>query len=212
MRHSFILLMVMNLFYTPLKAQINIDVFTNAIIKQCKILQKGKLSDINAFMKYGYIGKPDLNSDSINAIPIYSIFLKKEYKNKKKNKDSLFVYIDTKSLCIENVIFSKNNMLYAVAHSKYLNMNRQPVGKGSNIEKQLYKIILEYNPDMICSLSQSNRIYLFLKGQQLGCFLFNEKQNNFIFKKPDELLEELNDDDIYFLINKTEPTPLIYCK
>ena len=83
-----------------LKAQINLDSFLSNIIEKSKTLEKKRASDIKKFMKYGYKKNSELENDSICKIPIYTIFTHHKFMNEDRSNDSLFVYMNPKSLNI----------------------------------------------------------------------------------------------------------------
>lgn len=202
--------MVVSLVTMPSKAQINIDTFTANLIERSNILQKRKHSDVKKFMKCAYAKYPKLKDSSLDVIPIYSIYSKKRFVNKKMNKDSLLVYLNLNRLSIETVMFGKNNVLYDVASPKYVNFNDQPVGKGNDIENLLYKYIIDYKPDMVCSFADSSREFLLQKGGKIFCLIYDKIKKDFIPKKLSEFIEELDDDDFWYY--NTEPSPPIYSR
>ena len=62
-------------------------------------------------MKYGYKKSPELKNDSIIKIPIYTIFSNSRFVNSARVKDSLFVYLNSKSLYIDKIFFTKKSDL-----------------------------------------------------------------------------------------------------
>ena len=94
-----------------LKSQINLDLFTRSIIEECKTLETKRESAIDNFMKYGYKKSPELKNDSIIKIPIYTIFSNSRFVNSARVKDSLFVYLNSKSLYIDKIFFTKKSDL-----------------------------------------------------------------------------------------------------
>lgn len=195
-----------------LKSQINLDSFTKSIIRKNKDLEHKREYDIDKFMKYGYKKNPDLRSNNICKIPVYSIFCYSKFVNSKRIKDSLFTYLNPESICIDNILFCKNKQFFAIAYSKYLNVKEQPIGSGNALNAKLTDIIIKERPDILFSLSQSDRIYFFLKENLLFCYLFDEKQDDFIRMTPKEFLEAVDTFEFYFMTHLDKPFPLIYSK
>lgn len=198
-----------------LQSQTNLDLFTINIMKESKLLNKKKELDIDNFMKYGYQNRSELRNDELIKVPVYTIYIHSKYINDNRSKDSLFVYLNPKSLCIENIFFYKENQLIAVAYSKYINLADQPISSGiiGNVRNiRLADIVIKEKPDILFSLSQNDNIYICIKDKLLICYLFDKKQDSYVRLAPEELFENINDDEFYFMTNLDKPIPLVYSK
>lgn len=197
-----------------LQSQTNLDLFTINIIKVNKSLEEKRKLDIDNFMKYGYQKKPELRNDEFIKIPVYTIYIHSKYINDNRTKDSLFIYLNPQSLCIENIFFYKKNRLIAVAYSKYINASDQPIslGIGNMRNVKLADIVMKEKPDILFSLSQNDNIFIFLKDKLLVCYLFDKKQDSYVRLTPKELFENIDDSEFYFMTNLDKPIPLVYSK
>lgn len=193
-------------------AQINLDIFIRSVVEETKTLEKKRNFDINNFMKYGYKKRNELSNDSICKIPIYTIFTNNKFINHNRSKDSLFVYINPKSLCIDHIFFYKDSIFIAVAYPEYINIKDQPIGLGNIQDAKLADIAIKVQPDILFSLSQSDKIYFSLKNSLFFCYVYDEKRGNFIQVTPKELLEIIDESEFYFMTNLDGPVPLIYSK
>ena len=195
-----------------LKSQINLDLFTRSIIEECKTLETKREFAIDNFMKYGYKKRPELKNDSIIKIPIYTIFSNSRFVNSARVKDSLFVYLNSKSLYIDKIFFYKEKRFIAVAYPSYENVKDQPIGLSNARNAKLADVVIKENPKILFSLSQNDKIYFFLKNNLLFCYLFDEKQNNYIRMTPKNFLDIIDECEFYFMTHLDKPVPLIYSK
>lgn len=195
-----------------LKSQINLDYFTRSINEECKTLDKKRESDIDIFMKYGYRKHPELKNSSICKVPLYTIFTKSRFVNSEyeRVKDSLFIYLNSQSLCLENVLFYKDKRFIGVAYSAYANRKEQPIGLSESRIAKLADIVVKERPQILFSLSQNNQVYFYLKDNTLFCYLFDEKQNNYTKMSPKEFLDIIDESEFYFMTHLDKFIPLIY--
>ncbi len=195
-----------------LRSQVNLDIFIKSVVEETKTLEKTRASDIKKFMKYGYSKNSELKNNIICKIPIYTIFIHHKYMNQDRSKDSLFAYMNPKSLSVENILFFNDNDFIAVAYPKYKNAKDQPMGIGNIQDAKLANIAIKEKPDILFSLQNSNRIYFSLKNSLFSCYLYDEKQSDYIRVTPIELLETIDESDFNFMTNLDSPVPLIYSK
>ena len=209
-----IILLICYILIAPfnLKSQINLDSFTRSIIEECKTLEKKRESGIDNFMKYGYKKSPKLKNDSICKIPVYTIFSNSRFVNSDRVKDSLFVYLNPKSLCIDNIFFYKDKRFVAVAHPSYTNVKDQPIGLSNARNAKLADIMIREKPQILFSLSQNDKVYFFIENNSLFCYFFDEKLNNYTQMSPKEFLDIIDESEFYFMTNLDKPIPLIYSK
>jgi hypothetical protein len=196
-----------------LKAQINLDIFIKSVVEETKTIEKKRNFDINNFMKYGYKKRSELRNDSICKIPIYTIFINNKFINHNRSKDSLFVYLNPKSLCLDHIFFYIDSSIFiAVAYPEYINIKDQPIGLGNIQDAKLADIAIKVKPDILFSLSQSDKIYFSLKNNIFFCYVYDEKRGNFIQVTPKELLKIIDESEFYFMTNLDSPIPLTYSK
>lgn len=77
---------------------------------------------------------------------------------------------------------------------------------------RLADIVIKEKPDILFSLSQNDNIYICIKDKLLICYLFDKKQDSYVRLAPEELFENINDDEFYFMTNLDKPIPLVYSK
>lgn len=197
-----------------IRGQANLVKFMEQLSQQSAKLEKKKESDMKKFMKIGYKQDPYLRNDSIIKTPIYAIFVHSMFLYQNRIKDSLFVYLNPKSMTIDNVIFSKDDHFIGKAYQKYSNKRIQPIFHESDRGEKLNKIIVKDKPDILFSLMHSISIYFMVKDNLLSCYVYDKEKEDYISMKPDEFIKMIDDSNhnFNFMTNQDRPERLIYTK
>ena len=96
---------------------------------------------------------------------VYTIFSNSRFVNSDRVKDSLFVYLNPKSLCIDNIFFYKDKRFVAVAHPSYANVKDQPIGLSNARNAKLADIMIREKPQILFS-----HFFFLQRGKFFFCF------------------------------------------
>lgn len=205
--------------YIAASGQNNLPAFTESITAEYYNRQKTLQQDIDHFLEVGYRKHPELKSDSITKIPIYTI-----YRNKKMQpvtpanndlKEHLFEYLNPKSLALEHIFFYDADRFIAIAHQRFKNVEMQPIGYNTDErEKNLAEAIAMNRPQLIFYFSQyADDLYLFLKDGKIYAYVLDRATNKYNRHSIPEMLELYDAEEFYWkLSGKGEQEPFIWCQ
>lgn len=198
-----------------MSGQNNLQAFTEEMVKQNEILKQKQKEDIDKFMEVAYKRYTWANDDSLQGVPIYSVYAhERKVQATPRNpnprtKNDLFVYLNPKNITLESVCYFKNDVFkYWV--KRRCDFEEKQGYSWNGREEQIGSLIQQDKPEMVFVITEDTDLVLMLKHNEIYCYKYNYKTRKYVKMTPQEFIDSISEEEFIFIGCFTKPEPVIY--
>lgn len=198
-------------------AQVGIEGFVSELAKKYQRKQLSYIKDIQQYAKEANCTH-EIQSNSTEYIPVVYITTKRLYKKHfdycpetlSSWIDSSFVYLDPKSLYLEQVFVYQNGIPYQRIWRKYDNKNERPIDQlmYGRSDYELAELVYSKKPNMVFCFFQD--IFALVKNGKVITWIIPGPRSGKSFDLVKDYLLNMDCTDLYFLFSQVKPRPIYW--